>query len=126
MAPESPIHDLLDHAPRLSAPDAQLVLMERYETHYRIFNHDVDTSNPLSLVSLHSGEDVCVGSMLYHRIEQFRDREVHKHFGLSFIEFMELPRDICAKILEVCGKWQTKEGQTASDLQNTLKGIVGS
>lgn len=96
--------------------------MDTYETGYGIYNHslDVDGSRPLALVAMHWAENSCEGSVLYERIEQFKERNVYQTFGLSLAEFLDLPRDVCIKILDTCGKKQKTEHQIVDELQQSL------
>lgn len=115
------LRHLLKVSPKLCATDARLVLLEMYEQEYGIYNHALgDPNRPLASVAMHPAENVLEGSFLDERIEQFADKEVTKHFGLSLIEFLDLPTDVCFKILEVAAKRQKVEGSTAASLLNQL------
>ena len=95
--------------------------MDTYESGYGIYDHSqhaVDNSRPLALVAMHWSESNTDQSTLHERIEQFKERQVFQIFGIGLIEFLNLPRDYCIKILEVCGKSQMREGKIAQDLQN--------
>ena len=121
------IQQLIDTSPKLKFTDAQLLLMDAYETGFGIYNHaqHTDNSRPLALVAMHWAEDNTTQSLLHERIEQFKDRNVYQIFGLSLTEFLDLPRDVCTKILEVCGKRQTQEDRIARDIQSQLKNPIG-
>ena len=69
---------------------------------------------------MHWEEDNTSQSILHERIEQFRERNVYQIFGLSLIEFLDLPRDVVIKILDVCSKRQTQEDKIARDLQSQM------
>ena len=115
------IQQLIDTSPKLKFTDAQLLLQDIYESGYGIYNHTqhaVDNSRPLALVAMHWSESNTDQSTLHERIEQFKERQVYQNYGISLIDFLNLPRDYCIKILEICGKAQMREGKIAQDLQN--------
>lgn len=117
------IQKLVDTSPKLKLTDVQLLLQDVYESGYGIYNHasnSVDNSRPLALVAMHWAENASEGSVLYERIEQFRERNVYQTFGLSLTEFLDLPRDICIKILESCSKKQATEHNVVDTLQQSL------
>ncbi len=120
------IQKIVDTSPKLKFTDAQLLLLDTYETGYGICNHTqfaVDNSRPLALVAMHWAESNSEQSAWYERIEQFKERQVYHTFGLSLIEFLDLPRDICIKILDICGKKQTSEGKITDDLQRRFDSL---
>lgn len=95
--------------------------MEKYETIYGIYNHDAEDPNrPLALIGMHWGENSAEGSTLYERVEQFAELKIHKFFGISFKEFMELPTDVCTKILEVANKHLKLETTVADGIAAQL------
>lgn len=126
MSISSEIQNLIDNSPKLRFTDAQLLLQDIYESGYGIFDHSqaaVDNSRPLALVAMNWEENASDGSLLYERIELFKERQIYQIFGLSLTEFLELPRDICTKILESCGKKQNEEGKVVDDITRRLNNI---
>jgi len=70
------------------------MLLWTYETMYGIYDHDNDPDkNPLALVTLHPKEDVSEYSELYRTINRFAIHKIHEQFGVSLVEFLNLPRD---------------------------------
>lgn len=119
----NPIRELIEKAPKLCSTDAQMVLREAYETTYGIYNHNDKTApRPLALVAMHPSENATVGSTLYERIDQFVELAVIKHFGLSLIEFFELPTDIAKRVLEIAQVRQEAEKRVADGVANQLEG----
>ncbi|MGF6603716.1 hypothetical protein P3T23_008470 [Paraburkholderia sp. GAS448] len=49
---------------------------------------------------MHEAEDTSSGGLLYERIRQYEKRQVLAHFGLNLIEFLTLPSDLVAFVLE--------------------------
>lgn len=79
---------------RVDSYTAQLLLRERYETQYRIFDHDSDHLQklyPMALVAMHSKEDAFSYSLLHRLMWRFRLYGIHKEWGCDFKTFMELP-----------------------------------
>lgn len=86
--------ELVATTKKVDSYTAELLLRERYETHYGIFNHDNPAAakmRPLALAALHPKEDSFHYSMRHRLYWRFRDYEMAKHWGLSFKEFLELP-----------------------------------
>ena len=109
-------------APKLCASDTHLLLLDRYETTYGICDHvAVGASRPLALVAMHDAEDSTSGGLLYERIEQYQIKQVSKHFGISLTEFLNFPRDICLKILELSSKQVNAEGAMAENILNRIE-----
>lgn len=87
-------HELAANTKKVDSYTAELLLRERYETHYGIFNHDDPAApklRPLALVALHPKEDSFRYSMRHRLYWRFRDYDMGKHYNLSFKEFLELP-----------------------------------
>jgi len=117
------IWDLLQTMPVLCSTDAQLVLRERYETTYGIYNHDdIAVPRPFAPIAMQWSEDSCDGSLKYERIEQFSDFNIYKYFGLNWVQFCDLPVDEARKILEVSLKRCNKEGVITDNLFKDLTG----
>ena len=70
---------------------------------------------------MHDCENVCKGSDLYERLNQFAEYQVTKHFGLSLLEFLEFPTDICDEILDISARRLSVEGSTASNILAQLQ-----
>ena len=108
-------------APAICSTDASLLMLDRYETAYGIYNHSNPIDNrPLALVGMHWSEDSASGSLMYERISQHMNNNIYKYFGLSLTEFLDLPTDIVSYILEVSGKRLKEEGSLAEDAMTRL------
>lgn len=117
----APLHGVLNASPVLKSTDVALLLLDRYETAYGIHNHDNDDpSRPLAVIAMHRCEDPSEGCLLYERIEQFAELKVGKYFNISFPDFMDLPSDICKKILETANRMFKVEAELAESLGNRL------
>jgi hypothetical protein len=72
-----------------------------YETSYGIFDHSKKLGKrPMASVAMHESEDVNKGSFLQEAIDTFVKRNIKDTFGLSILEYLELPSDICAMLTE--------------------------
>jgi hypothetical protein len=118
--------DLLKTAPILCPSDVAILLRDRYETTYGIFNHEqLIEEKPLALVAMQWSENSTLGCTLYERIEQFKEFDVGKHFNISIKDFFDLPSDVCRKLIEVSKKSQgateTAAQEVLKDLENSIK-----
>lgn len=121
MPDDNRIRIAMEKAPKLCSTDAELLLREAYEITYGLFNHDdMTVDRPLALVAMHPGENTAVGSTLYGRIEQFAELEIAKYFGISLIEFFELPTDVVNKIMETSAGRQAVERKVSENVATQL------
>lgn len=88
----------------LDSISAQLLLRDAYDTDYGLFDHANDTSRPLALVGRHVREDYHEYGGLYRAIYQFNVNEIHKNWGYTLTEFLELPREFHRLILRICSE----------------------
>lgn len=119
--PGEPIYEMARVAPALKSVDTTLLLRDRYETIYGIYNHDLGAvDRPMISVAMHSAEDVSTGSLLDERIAMFAEKQVGKWFNISLTEFLDYPPDIVLKILEISTKQQNTEGSVTANVLNQL------
>ncbi len=100
--------------------DRQMVLRELYDETFKIQNHDNTNPDLLSLVAMSPRENVVEYSAYYNTIRRYRTLRINEKFGLSLIEYMDLPRDVVeliSKILEA----EIKSTPIPSDLPRDLK-----
>jgi hypothetical protein len=117
------ILEMLATAPQMCATDAQLLLRDRYDQTYGIFNHDLgDPDRPWALIGMHWAEDCSTGSYLYERIEAFEDKKIYARFGLSLTEFLALPRDVTDHLFRIANKKQSVENKITGEVLNELQG----
>lgn len=95
---------LLENVGVLDSISAQLLLRDAYDTDYGLFDHANDTSRPLALVGRHVREDYHEYGGLYRAIYQFNVNEIHKNWGYTLTEFLELPREFHRLILRICSE----------------------
>ena len=96
-----PLRQLLKTSPKLCSTDSKLVLLELYEKTFGIYNHDMeDPERPMANVAMHWAENVSDGSLLD--------------------EILDLPSDMCMKILELSTQKQAEENTIAANAINQL------
>jgi hypothetical protein len=98
------LEGLLENASNLDSMTAQLVLREAYDEDYGIYDHSSEQGRPLALVGKHVKEDYHEYGGLYRAIYQFNVNEVHKNWGFTLTEFLDLPREFHRLILRICSE----------------------
>lgn len=110
--------------PKLNATDADVVLYDMYEVTYGIFNHiGMSKSKPLSSIALHESEDNTLSSHLYEAIDTYQKNGIKEIFGISLIEYLDLPTEICIKLLESASAEYSKKSAVINNLEADLKGM---
>lgn len=102
---ENFLTEAIEKAPKLNAFDANLLMYDMYETTYGIYNHKLPHSQrPWASIALHEGEDICETSSLNQTIEAYHGRGIIELFGLSLIEYLSLPSDMCITLMEIAAR----------------------
>jgi len=106
----------------MCSTDIKLLLLHRYETKYKIYNHDAsdDSQNPLALVRMHWSEDTISTSRTSERDQQFIDLEVHRWTGMSLKEFLDFPTWRVTSILKQCAAKQKERNTPSSKLKEAI------
>lgn len=73
--------------------DATVLKSAIYETASGIFDHTSPEANPLSSVAMHPAEKYVESSGMYDSIRKYTERGIKDRYGLSLIEYLELPRE---------------------------------
>lgn len=78
----------------------------KYETAFRIHDHFApdDPEVPWPLLAISPRESPNMMDPLDFRLDQFAENKVHELFGISFLEFIALPRYDLLKILDSAKK----------------------
>ena len=96
-------------------------MMEQYETLFGICDHTVErVDHPFAVVEMHPAEDNFEFSLLRERMEQFAFHRVNEAFGLSWLEYLQLPCYEAAEIMQIAAVKRTKDEKTQSDLFKDL------
>lgn len=120
--------------PKLSSVDSQIVLSDLYETKFNIFDHAAQSrlpstplgpdyrARPLSSVAFHPAEDINTGSLLEEMMRLYIMRSIHGLFGLNFLEFMSLPKDVIDLMLVVSDEEGVRKQTALNAIENELNG----
>ena len=109
--------------PKLNPIDGRIILQDVYETHYGIYNHLQQSSQrrPLASVAMHTCEDVNTNSQLETVLRSYHTRGVKDLFGLSIIEFLELPMDVVDMLFTICSEIQASKSSTLNQVEEKFK-----
>jgi hypothetical protein len=127
------VASLISSSARFTSTDAQLILRDRYETLFGIFNHSAleeycktnpEFASELALVLQHWSEDTITDGPMHERMTQFVDYGIHKYFGLSFNEFIDQPTYRVQLMLEVAEKRVKAEAEIANTALRGLDGVT--
>ena len=116
---------LLKAVPRICSTDSQLLMLEQYETLFKIYDHTrTDPLHPFAAVEMHPAEDNLTNSLLYERYEQFMFHKVHQYSGLNWEQFKQLPCYEAAETLRLASIQRERDEREAGSLAAQLgKGL---
>lgn len=97
-------------------------MAELYETIFGIYDHR-HSHNPLGSVLYHECENYIDHFLYESYLEVFMYKNVNKHTGLSFDEFLNKPRYEIEKILNTVEKFKKKEASIADEALDKLKSV---
>jgi hypothetical protein len=115
------IAEAYKNLPKLNAFDAKLVLSDLYETTYGIYDHiNPSKGRPLASVALHESEDNTTTSNLYEAIERYHQKGIKDLFGLSITEYLDLPTEICIKLMDIATRDANDKTKIAKQIEDTM------
>jgi hypothetical protein len=118
------LSEALEKYPPQCSTNAQLLLLDAYETTYDIYNHDLHSKGrPLVLVAKQWAEDVSEGSVLFERMEEYHAVGILKFFGIPWDRWIEQPKEINDEQIRKAKKWGEAENKTAEQLQQQLAAL---
>lgn len=108
--------------------DTKIILMDNYESKFGIYQHQLAANRrPLSSVAFHAGEDMVSHSLLAESMRVYEKKKIREIFGLSYLEYMNLPVSVSALMRDVCDEVLVTKTKQADDadgmLRNAMKGI---
>ena len=109
--------------PKLPPVDAVIAMYDLYESRYGIFNHQDKNSlkaKPLASVAFHECEDFTKGSLLEEMMNLYLVKRIKSIFGISFIDFMELPRDVIQLMFAVSETDAAKKTAEMTQLEQSF------
>lgn len=108
--------------PKLSYPQIELVMREKYEAAFRIrppgYN---EAAHPLAAVELFAAEDLTRDSLLREYMLQFYRRGLGKFFNISWFEWLQLPSWYADELLSVAAICREEEDKGNGPLMEALK-----
>ena len=116
------INETLKTLPRLSSIDGRLVMQDLYEAKYGIYNHlDPNNTKLLSSVAMHACEDTTENSILEEIIRSYMVKNIKDLYGLSLIEFLDLPMDIIDLLFKIGNEDIARKDETLKQLEKSFK-----
>lgn len=109
--------------PKLDRTDVKIVLGDLYETEIGIYNHFGQSAKkrPLASVAFHPIEDINDGSGLQVAMRVYIDRGVREYFGLSFEEYIAVPRDVHEMMNQICLEYIKKKTASMGEMEKLLE-----
>lgn len=96
-------------------------MYDLYETRYGIFDHRKSgKKRPWASVALHESEDICETSSLTEAIENYHGRGIKELFGLSVVEYLNLPSDVCLTLMIIANREAAKKSVLANKMVSEL------
>lgn len=98
-----------------------MLLKEAYDIQYGLYNHDEPSLNHPWQTSLYTEKkSIKKGNLFGIWMDKYHRLQVHKYFGISFIEFMDLPIDRAEEMLFKIEQWMAEEAKGLRDIENNL------
>jgi hypothetical protein len=66
-------------------------------------------------------ENITTSSSLYEVIDYYFSKEIMKHTGLSLDKFLDLPREIVNRVIELTNKKAIADNAVVDNIKKTLK-----
>lgn len=115
------LQELLSKHQQHSSVEAQIVLLQAYQTAYGIYDHlNPDPNRPLAMVGYHPKENYLEHTGFKRAMRRYALHQVHKHFGLNWNDFLELPAPHARWILELSQELSEKRNKALGNIQNDL------
>lgn len=117
----------MQRAEKLDSISAKLLLLEAYETMYRIYNHENaplnergDPIRPLALVAMHPQENDTNYSSLHRLIARYALHDIGDKFKISITEFLRLPHEITDLLFRISSDKIIAGGKEAEKIVKSL------
>lgn len=104
----------------LNSYEQQALLLELYETEFKIFDHENNQHRPLALVEMHPKEMVEPFSREDRLMHRFAALKIGDMFNMSFNEFLNQPRERVEKMLRKGEEHERAESKKNRELQQTI------
>lgn len=101
---------------------AQIFLKEAYDIEYGLYDHDApEMSHPFQTSLYTEGKTVTKFTPLERWMDKYYHHQIHKYFGLTFMEFIDLPIDKADMFLDKAWAWMMEEKQAAENARKQLE-----
>lgn len=115
------LSEFQESAPMMRPVIAEIATRTLYDETYGICDHMHVKDDPLSLVGYHPKEDLYEGSMVAMMIRDFYRYSLAEGFGISLIEFMDLPLHVTEDIIRVAKAGQEAKSKAMADIKKDYK-----
>lgn len=117
------LDDFYDNGPQQGSVNAELMTRMLFDIDYGIFDHrEKSRERPMAAVAMHPAENLIEGSMQYEVIRNFHRFNVHKLFGMTLFDYLELPVNVYHLINDMA---QNDAMLKAKDMEALNKEISG-
>ena len=96
-------------------------MSDLYKLEFGITNR-VKLSSPLGTVAMHQAEDMNTGHILRDALRSYIDNDIQQCFGLTVLEFLDLPVDVVETMLMVSAEKKAKKNEHMSEVERILNG----
>lgn len=111
--------ELLSNTGKLTSTDAQILRRMRYEQDFGIVDHNALSGTDeevFALVTLNDNENIWRGDMMHERAKRFYKLRMSTITGMSWKEFIELPKSVCDMWFDIAEEHNRTESAVADDL----------
>lgn len=109
---------------RFQSSDVQILLRERYEQAYGIYDHRGNPNDHFALVRHHWCEDAVTSGRARERFEAFLDARVYQNTGIPWDRWIEQPSYMCDMQLEILEKRAPHENREITNLANEIRDSI--
>lgn len=119
---ENFILDTIEKIPKSNSVDACIIMRDFYENEFGIFPHfNKKYARPLSSVEIHPSEEIVENSLLEEAIYMFVKNKIKDTFGISLIEFFNLPLDVIKLLVKISNEEHSSSNALSENIEKELK-----
>ncbi len=97
-----------------------MYIQEAYDQTYGLFDYDDPNASSLGLVRMHNAERLDRCDRFHSLLQRFIQHRLHDLLGISFIEFLKLPRSTIELIFEVSADTALAKTDELDALKDTI------
>ena len=133
---ESVLGRLIADSPVVDPLTSRILMRQAYQQTYGIYDYigqreyeqgagDPSRHRPFSRTELHLPEDTYAFSFAADAMKTYVNAKIQKWFGISFLEFIDLPHHRVREMIKVAESFTAEESKLAAptiqDIEDTLK-----